>query len=150
MNAMKRVSVVVVLLALFGCGKGPGTRPQQDPGPPPSQESPLAPLAGAYRVVDVDGEPADSGELVVVDKGVEIGLSYSAVISGVAYARLLRTPASGTELSLVQGHVHTKYESGGYKLSIDYDRRDRDLLLEITECKPGVCLVTLLTARLPE
>lgn len=140
---------IAALAVVVGCGKTPAPvapEIQPGPGPGPAAESPLRPLRGQYQLVDVDGEAVDSGTLSVEDGEAGLGIRYSGTLYGSSLERKILTPVEGTVFTTDAGRLHQEYEAEGHKITLDYETRGTSLLVEISECQPGVCLVTVLSA----
>lgn len=130
----------------MGCGQRDLTHdpiPYLPPGPVVSK---LAPLVGEYRLLDIDGDAVDAGRLAVVEEDSGVGIVYSISVAGQTIGREVLTPKAATEITEENGHVHQKSGSGESKTSIDYLVEAGVLTLEITECTPGMCLVSVLSA----
>ena len=139
---------IAALAVVVGCGKTHSPIvPEIQPGPPPVAQSPLKALRGDYRLVEVDGDAVVSGTLSVEDGDDGFGIRYRATASGTTYERRVLTPQNKTDFSTENEHLHQKYEDDGHKITLDYELKEGALSVEVTECRPGVCVVTILSAR---
>lgn len=142
----------MVLAAAMGCGQNSLPQREAPVGTPPGTQSPAAPsetaltaLTGEYRLLDIDGEAVEAGTLSIVESDDGVGVVYAATLSGATYGRRLLTPRSKTTVTLQDAKVHQKFEEGEHKTTLDYEQNGNGVSVEIIECSPGACLVSVLS-----
>jgi hypothetical protein len=136
----------MVLVAALGCGTDKLSL-QTPVKAPEAKPSALTAVLGDYRLIDIDAEPVEAGELSIVDGEPGVGVQYTAQLSGAVYEKKVLTPKAKTTISKIDEKLHQKYEEGEDKVTVDYEASGSLLTIEVIECHPPLCIGTVLTAE---